>query len=270
MRKPLRDRDRVLDLLFKCEDPNILGSLEDTEKLPILAFAPISSVKNFTGLVECFGQNKALRSRCNLILLTGILHVSDATNLEQSSEIEQIHDIINHYQLYNQIRWLGLRLTSRDLGEAYRAIADCRGIFLHCARFEAFGLTLLESMISGLPTFATQFGGSSEIIQDGESGFHIDPTDMEATAQKILDFFDRCDTDANYWEQISKRAIQRVRESYNWQFHTTQLLSLAKIYRFWNSVSHENREALLRYLETLFHLLYKPRTEILLEQHSHR
>lgn len=43
------------------------------------------------------------------------------------------------------------------------------------ALYEAFGLTVVEAMSCGLPTFATAHGGPSEIIRHGRSGFHIDP-----------------------------------------------------------------------------------------------
>jgi len=43
------------------------------------------------------------------------------------------------------------------------------------ALYEAFGLTVVEAMTCGLPTFATCNGGPSEIIKNGKSGFHIDP-----------------------------------------------------------------------------------------------
>jgi hypothetical protein len=43
------------------------------------------------------------------------------------------------------------------------------------ALYEAFGLTVIEAMTCGLPTFATCNGGPSEIIKNGKSGFHIDP-----------------------------------------------------------------------------------------------
>jgi sucrose synthase len=125
-------------------------------------------------------------------------------------------------------------------------------------------------MISGLPTFATQFGGSLEIIQDRENGFHINPTELEEAAKEILNFINQCQTDPQSWQDISDRSIKRVREQYNWQLHTQQLLLLAKIYGFWSYIFHDNREALLRYLEALFHLLYKPRAELILEAHRHR
>lgn len=211
-----------------------------------------------------------MQERCNLIVITGNLNPDDATTLEEKGEIERLHNIINQYDLHGKSRWLGMRLSNPDLSEAYRVIADCRGIFVHFARFEAFGITILEAMISGLPTFTTQFGGSSEIIQDGENGFHINPTNLEETAKQILDFINRCDINPQYWQEISQRAIKRVRDKYNWQLHTKQLLLCARIQGFWNSVYQENREAMLRYLEALFYLIYKLRAEKLLEQHLQR
>ncbi len=59
-----------------------------------------------------------------------------------------------------------MRLTKSDSGEISRIIGDRQGIFVQPALFEAFGLTVLEAMINGLPIFATRFGGLLEIIQD--------------------------------------------------------------------------------------------------------
>jgi len=131
-------------------------------------------------------------------------------------------------------------------------------------------LTILESMVSGLPTFATQFGGPLEIIQDKFNGFLINPTKLDETATKIIEFITKCEQNHNYWSEISQRGIDRVYSTYTWKIHTTKLLSLSRIYGFWNFTSKENREDLLRYLEALFYLIYKPRAQQLLEQHKHR
>jgi sucrose synthase len=122
-------------------------------------------------------------------------------------------------------------------------------------------------MISGLPSFATQFGGALEILREGKSGFQINPTDLEGTAQKIVNFIDKCQANPQYWQEISQGAIQQIREKYNWQEHTKKILSLSRIYNFWNYISQENREALHRYLEALFHLIYKPRAAKIWEKH---
>lgn len=265
-----QDRDRIHDLLFTLENPNILGYLEDPDKHSIFAIGSTSVSKNLSGLVECFARSKALQERYNLILVTTKLHSNEATNSEEGGELDKLHSTINEYQLNGHIRWLGMPLPTADLAEAYRVIGDRQGVFVHFARFESFGRVILEAMVSGLPTFATQFGGASEIINDGENGFLINPTEFEAAAQKIVDFVDRCNTEPQYWKTISDHAIQRVQEEYNWRLHTNQLLLLAKLYSFWNYIYQDSRTALLRYLEALFFLLYKPRAATILEEHMRR
>ncbi|RAM53020.1 MAG: sucrose synthase [Hapalosiphonaceae cyanobacterium JJU2] len=261
---------KINDLLFNRSDDHIFGHLNHPNKRPICAIAHITPVKNLSGLVECFGQSQGLRKQCNLILVTNKLHLSEATNSKEATELEKIHNLINQYNLYSQIRWVGMRLPKPELGEIYRAMADRQGIFVHFASFEAFGRPILEAMSSGLPTFATQFGGAAELIDDGECNFHINPTDIEGTANKILQFLDQCNTNPEHWYEISERVIQRVHNKYNWQMHTKQVLLLAKIYRFWDFINKENREALLRYVDTLYHLVFKPRSEKILEEHMQR
>ncbi|WP_016949989.1 sucrose synthase [Anabaena sp. PCC 7108] len=263
-------RQDIQDLLFSREDHKIIGHLDDIKKRPIFAVTPVTSIKNLTGLAECFGQNQALQERCNLILLTSKVHPDQSTNSEDAREIEKLHDIINEYHIQGKIRWIGMRLPSRNMGEAYRIIADNQGIYVHFALYESFGRSILEAMISGLPTFATKFGGALEIIDNQNGRFYLNPTDLAGTAKTILDFLDQCDQSPEYWHKFSQWMIQRIRHKYNWNLHSEQLLLLAKMFSFWNFVAPEDHEARDRYMETLFHLVYKPRAEKILEQHLGR
>ncbi|MEO3703655.1 sucrose synthase [Trichormus azollae] len=265
-----QESQKIKDLLFQQQDDYIVGNIDDIHKRPIFAVAPITSIKNLTGLVECFGKSQGLQTRCNLILLTSNLSVNEATHPEEFGEITKLHNIINKHHLQGKIRWLGMRLPSKKIGEAYRIIADHQGIYIHFALYEAFGRSILEAMISGLPTFATKFGGSSEILEDLQTGFHLNPTDLERTAKTILNFLDKCDANPEYWQETSQWMIQRIRHKYNWKSHTEQLLLLAKIFRFWNFIAPEDNDARDRYMETLFHLIYKPRAEEIIAQHQQR
>jgi sucrose synthase len=265
------DRQRIKEMLFTLDDPSqIFGKLDDPEKRPIFSMARLDRIKNLTGLAELFGKNQELQEHCNLILVAGKLRVEESDDNEERDEIIKLYQIIEQYNLHGKIRWLGVRLSKTDSGEIYRVIADSQGIFVQPALFEAFGLTILEAMISGIPTFATQFGGPLEIIQDKVNGFYINPTNLEETAAKILNFVTKCEENPDYWQTISQKSIERVYSTYTWKIHTTKLLSLARIYGFWNFTSHENREDLLRYIEALFYLIYKPRAQQLLEQHKYR
>ncbi|MBW4517478.1 MAG: sucrose synthase [Timaviella obliquedivisa GSE-PSE-MK23-08B] len=259
-------RARVHDLLFTQEDPHIVGHFNDLSKTPILAIAPLVSAKNFKGLVECFGRSQPLRSQCNLILITHTLDASQANSVEEAEAIVQLHQIIQQYGLDGSVRWIGTSLPGVDLGEIYRIIADYRGIFVHFTHFAAFGRTVLEAMSSGLPTFVSEFGGSLEILGDAHDHFHLNPTDLEGTSKRILDFFDQCNLDPHYWQDNSDWAVQQIQNHYNWQLHTRHLLLLAKMYSFWNFVFQDDRQELLHYLDTLFHLVYKPRAETILKQ----
>jgi len=267
----ISDRTQLEGLLFTLEDPTqIFGTLDDPNKRPIFSMARLDRIKNMTGLAECFGKSPALQEHCNLILVAGKLRVEESGDNEERDEIEKLYRVIEQYNLYGKIRWLGVRLSKSQSGEIYRVIADHQGIFVQPALFEAFGLTILEAMISGLPTFATQFGGPLEIIQNKVNGFYINPTKLEETAERIVEFVTKCNQNPNYWYEISTRGIDRVYSTYTWKIHTTKLLTLARIYGFWNFNSKENREDLLRYIEALFYLIYKPRAQALLAQHSHR
>jgi sucrose synthase len=266
-----RDRERVESLLFTLDDPlQVFGKLDDPSKRPIFSVARLDRIKNLTGLAECFGKSEALQERCNLIVIAGKLRVEESDDNEEKDEIVKLYRIIDQYNLHGKIRWLGVRLSKTESGEVYRVIADRQGIFVQPALFEAFGLTVLEAMISGLPTFATQFGGPLEIIQDKVNGFYINPTHIEETAERLLDFVTKCEQNPNYWYEISTRGVDRVYSTYTWKIHTTRLLTLARMYGFWNFTSKEEREDLFRYLEALFYLIYKPRAQNLLEQHQYR
>lgn len=265
------DRERLEELLFTLEDPvQVYGKLDDPTKRPVFSMARLDRIKNLTGLAEAFGKSKDLQERCNLILVAGKLRTEESTDHEEISEIQKLYQIIDEYDLHGKVRWLGVRLSKSDSGEVYRIIADHQGVFVQPALFEAFGLTILEAMVTGLPTFATRFGGPLEIIQNKVNGFYINPTHQEEMAEIILEFISKCDQNPNYWDEISQRSIDRVYSTYTWKIHTTRLLSLAKIYGFWNYTSKENREDMLRYIESLFYLLYKPRAQALLQQHLQR
>lgn len=264
----VNDRERLDEMLFTLDDPSIIyGKLDDPTKRPLFSMARLDRIKNLTGLAECFGKSKALQERCNLILVAGKLRTEESNDHEEISEIERLYHIIDQYDLHGKFRWLGVRLPKADSGEVYRVIADREGIFVQPALFEAFGLTILEAMISGLPTFGTRFGGPLEIIQDKYNGYYINPTHHEEMAETILEFLSKCDPQPGLWKEISNRSIDRVYSTYTWKIHSSKLMSLAKIYGFWNYTSKENREDMLRYIEMLFYLLYKPMAKSLLEKH---
>jgi glycosyltransferase involved in cell wall biosynthesis len=60
-------------------------------------------------------------------------------------------------------------------------------VLVHPARWEGFGLALLEAMLSGKPVVATRVSSAPEIVSDGETGLLVPPDDDEALSEAVID-----------------------------------------------------------------------------------
>jgi len=257
------------ELLFKNKkDEDVFGQLENPDLRPIFSLARLDKIKNLTSLVRWFGENPKIQKDANLIIVAGNIDESKSNDDEEKEQIRLMHELIQKNKIENKIRWIGKLFRKDQTGEVYRVIADYKGIFVQPALFEGFGLTVLEAMRSGLPVFATMYGGPLEIIQDQVSGFHIDPINGKDCQEKILSFFEKCKKDRQYWKKISDKAIKRVDTAFNWELYSKDLLSLAKIYGFWRYTTNIEMEEMNAYLDVIYHLLYLPRAKKLLEEHN--
>jgi sucrose synthase len=234
------------------------GHFDDPGKPLIFTMARLDLVKNLTSLAAWFGQCQRLSEAANLLIVGGHVDPASSGDGEERAEIEHMHAIMNEYQLEGRMRWLGTRLEKNLAGELYRHVADHRGIFVQPARFEAFGLTIIEAMASGLPVFATCYGGPREIIQHGLSGYHFDPNDGAAAAAQLADFFERSALDPSVWNGVSEMALKRVESRYTWRLYAERMMTLSRIYGFWKFVSDLEHEETARYLDMFYHLQFRP------------
>ena len=234
------------------------GVLRDRDKPLIFSMARLDHIKNITGLVEWFGGNEALRQESNLLIASGYIDPEKSDDVEEQAEIEKMHELMDRYELDGHVRWLELQVDKERNSELYRYVADRRGIFVQPALFEAFGLTIIEAMSSGVPTFATCYGGPVEIIEDGVSGFHINPNHGEEAAQRMADFFVRCRQKPDYWQKISRGGLKRVEECYTWERYAERMMTLSRIYGFWKYVTDLERSVTCRYLEMFYALQFRP------------
>ena len=253
-------------MIYQEDFPGARGRLADRDKPLLFTMARLDRIKNITGLVEWYGQSQALREQANLVVVAGYIDAGQSTDAEEQQQIAHMHELMDRYQLDGDMRWLGLRLEKNFTGELYRYIADRRGAFVQPALFEAFGLTVIEAMTSGLPTFATWFGGPLEIIENGVSGFHIDPNHGDRAATIIAEFFSRCRDEPDYWERISAGAVQRVQQRYTWELYAERMMTLSRIYGFWKYVTNLERDETRRYLQMFYGLQYRPLAAKLLEK----
>ncbi|KAA8541495.1 hypothetical protein F0562_025458 [Nyssa sinensis] len=248
----------IEELLYNKEDNSEhLGFLADGKKPIIFSMARLDTVKNITGLTEWYGKNKRLRNLVNLVVVAGFFDPSKSKDREEIMEIKKMHGLIEKYQLNGQMRWIAAQTERLRNGELYRCIADTKGAFVQPALYEAFGLTVIEAMNCGLPTFATNQGGPAEIIVDGVSGFHIDPNNGDDSSNKIADFFEKCKVDAGYWDKMSQAGLNRIYECYTWKIYAKRVLNMGSIYGFWRQLNKEQKNAKQRYLQMFYNLQFR-------------
>ncbi|XP_022147583.1 sucrose synthase [Momordica charantia] len=251
----------IEELLYsQVENKEHLCVLKDRSKPIIFTMARLDRVKNITGLVEWYGKNKRLRELVNLVVVAGDRRKESKDN-EEKAEMEKMYALIETYNLNGQFRWISSQMNRVRNGELYRCIADTKGAFVQPAVYEAFGLTVVEAMTCGLPTFATCNGGPAEIIVDGKSGYHIDPYHGDRAAEILVEFFEKSKKDPAHWDKISKGGLQRIYEKYTWQIYSERLLTLTGVYGFWKHVSNLDRLESRRYLEMFYALKYRKLAE---------
>ncbi len=87
---------------------------------------------------------------------------------------------------------------------------------------ETFGLVVLESMASGVPVVARDEGGPSDIVQEGKTGYLVDPEDLDGFVKKVVLLSNNVATRAQFsrdarlqaeeatWEKINNKVAWRM------------------------------------------------------------
>jgi len=87
---------------------------------------------------------------------------------------------------------------------------------------EGFGLTVAEAMWKGRPVVGASVAGIREQIEDGRTGFLVDPSDLRAFGQRVSGLLD----DPHDAERIGEAAQMRVRELFLGPRHLGQYVEL--------------------------------------------
>mgnify|MGYP002621235978 CR=1 FL=1 len=79
---------------------------------------------------------------------------------------------------------------------------------------EAFGLVNVEAMASGLPVVASRVGGIVEVVEDGVTGYLVDPANIEAELRERIGALIR---DPELRRRMGAAGRKRVEEKFTWE-----------------------------------------------------
>jgi trehalose synthase len=97
------------------------------------------------------------------------------------------------------------------------ALQRASAVILQKSLREGFGLTVTEGLWKGRPVIASRVGGIPLQIEDGETGFLLDPTDVEGFAWRVRQVLENPDLG----ERLGRAGKEHVRQ----HFLITRLLS---------------------------------------------
>ncbi|MDZ4655216.1 MAG: glycosyltransferase [Coriobacteriia bacterium] len=108
-------------------------------------------------------------------------------------------------------------LIAQDSPSAFiNALQRASSVIVQKSTREGFGLTVAEGMWKGKPVVASRVGGIPLQITDGETGYLVEPYDIETTAERIITLLRDDELRATIGEQ--------AREAVRAKFLTTRLL----------------------------------------------
>ena len=98
-------------------------------------------------------------------------------------------------------------LDRREIVTAYKSsdIVVFPSVYL-----DPFGMNNIEAMATQKPVIATCYGGAHEIVINGETGYIVNPNDINSFAEKILDLF----KDEARAQMMGRKGRERVEKNF--------------------------------------------------------
>jgi glycosyltransferase involved in cell wall biosynthesis len=100
------------------------------------------------------------------------------------------------------------RIPVNEVGQYFnKASLFCLPTYL-----EPFGIVFLEAMSSKLPVVATNVGAIPDIVRDGESGYLVEPGDVQGIANALITLI----SDPEKCRAFGEKGYQLVQGNYSW------------------------------------------------------
>ena len=181
---------------------------------PILLFVGrIERLKGIDTLLESVAVVSRTCSGRNLkVLIVGGGGQTEAENAELR-RVVQLHRDLN---LEEQVEFVGSK--PQEMLPLYYAAAD---ITVMPSHYESFGLVAVEAMASGTPVIASNVGGLSFTVKDGETGYLVPEENHFALAEQVHTLLKNPELRLRMGEEAAIHAQQ-----YSWSNIADQIIAV--------------------------------------------
>jgi len=122
-------------------------------------------------------------------------------------EKARLIELTKKLKIAKNLTFLGF-VNSEELPKYYSA---CDIFVLH-SLYEQFGIVLVEAMACGKPVVSTKVGAIPEVVDDGKTGFLVEPKNPKQLAEAIL----KLANDERLRNRLGKEGRRKVEQKYDW------------------------------------------------------
>lgn len=190
-----------------------IGSYDDKTVLFVGRIDPVKGLDTwFRAMKMVVDEDPTLRTRMCVCLIGGDLD----DDVDPDSELARLQTLKEELGIGDIVTFLGGRAQASL--PFYYSAADA---VVMPSRYESFGLAALEAMACGTPVVASDVGGLSYLVRDGETGFLVPEGNAEVFAEKISLLLH----DGKLRNEMGKRGIAEAQE-YSWGNISERMIEL--------------------------------------------
>jgi D-inositol-3-phosphate glycosyltransferase len=134
----------------------------------------------------------------------------------ENAELRRIVKLHQDLNLEEQVEFVGSK--PQEMLPLYYSAAD---ITVMPSHYESFGMVAVESMASGTPVIASNVGGLSFTVKDGETGFLVPEENHFALAERVHTLLKNPELRQRMGEQATQHAQQ-----YSWSNIASQMIDV--------------------------------------------
>jgi D-inositol-3-phosphate glycosyltransferase len=181
---------------------------------PILLFVGrIERLKGIDTLLESVAVVSRTCTGRNLkVLIVG----GGGQTEDENAELKRVVELHHELNLEEQVEFVGSK--PQELLPLYYSAAD---ITVMPSHYESFGLVAVESMASGTSVIASNVGGLSFTVKDGETGFLVPEENHFVLAEQVHALLKNPDLRLRMGEQAAEHARQ-----YSWRNIAEQIIDI--------------------------------------------
>lgn len=182
----------------------------DAAEFIILQLGRMVPRKGIDNVIRALGKFESTSEPFRLIVVGGEHDVDDP-------ELLRLKQIAREEGVEDKVAFAGRK--NREVLKYYYSAAD---VFVTTPWYEPFGITPLESMACGTPVVGSNVGGIKYSVEDGKTGYLVEPNDPADLAGRIRELME----DAQLLNRMRRAAIRRVGSFFTWAKVSDMVASL--------------------------------------------